>query len=163
MERALELAGFFAAHGIWCVSDGEPLTPLLAEESAANGRKMLRFSADQLEDSVSQAQAHLESNPNGSDRSALVYDGYLRLPTGKTDALFVVIRWYAEPSATLTLAVPYRNAESRAGFAVHRPKFLDWQGSGTPDHTVVWQAFFKGVDSHEEASALWEEYSDDSI
>ena len=52
MERAVELAGFFAAHGIWCVSDGEPLTPMLAQESAANGRNMLRFASEQLEDGV---------------------------------------------------------------------------------------------------------------
>ena len=28
MGRAIELAGFFVAHGIWCLAEGEPLTPM---------------------------------------------------------------------------------------------------------------------------------------
>ena len=163
MERAVELAGFFAAHGIWCVSDGEPLTPMLAQESAANGRNMLRFASEQLEDGVAQARAHLDSNPDHSDHAALVYDGYITLSTGRTDALFVVIRSYATPAATLPLAVRYRNAESSDGFAVHRPKFLDWQGKSDPDYQALGAAFFRGVDAHDEASVVWAEHSDDSI
>ncbi|MCW4455691.1 hypothetical protein OK348_12935 [Flavobacterium sp. MXW15] len=163
MERAVELAGFFAAHGIWCVSDGEPLVPMLAQESAANGRNMLRFATAQLEDGVAQAQTHLESNPDQSDRAALVYDGYIALPTGRTDALFVIVRSYSSPAATLTMAVPYRNVESPNGFAVHRPKFVEWQGDGIPDYQALGEAFFRGVDSHGEASAVWAEHNDDSV
>ncbi|MBT8769165.1 hypothetical protein [Metapseudomonas boanensis] len=163
MERAIELAGFFAAHGIWCVSDGETLIPMLAQESAANGRSMLRFEAEQLEDGVAQAQAHFESNPDGADRATLVYDGYITLPTGRTDALCVVIRSYASPVATLTMAVPYRHAESPDGFAVHRPKFVEWQGGSNPDYQAFGEAFFRGVDSHREASAVWTEHNDDSV
>ncbi|MDZ7864383.1 hypothetical protein [Acidovorax sp.] len=70
MERAIELAGFFAAHGIWCVAEGEPLTPMLAQESAAYGRNMLRFAADQLEDGVAQAQEYLDQNPGQAERAA---------------------------------------------------------------------------------------------
>ncbi|WP_447730091.1 hypothetical protein [Pseudoxanthomonas suwonensis] len=163
MDRAVELAGFFAAHGIWCVSDGESLIPMLAQESAANGRNMLRFAAEQLEDGVAQAQTHLESNPDQSERAALVYDGYITLPTGRTDALFVVIRSYVAPVATLTMAVPYRHSESPDGFAVHRPKFVEWQGDGSPNYQTFGEAFFRGVDSHEEAAAVWAEHNDDSV
>ena len=117
----------------------------------------------QLEDGVAQARAHLDSNPDHSDHAALVYDGYITLSTGRTDALFVVIRSYATPAATLTMAVPYRNAESSDGFAVHRPKFLDWQGKSDPDYQALGAAFFRGVDAHDEASVVWAEHSDDSI
>ena len=86
-----------------------------------------------------------------------------RTRTGRTDALFVVIRSYATPAATLTMAVPYRNAESSDGFAVHRPKFLDWQGKSDPDYQALGAAFFRGVDAHDEASVVWAEHSDDSI
>ena len=163
MERAAELAGFFAAHGIWCVADGETLVPMLAQESASEERNMLRFAAESLEDGVSQAQAHLQSNPDQSDRAALVYDGYITLPTGRTDALYVVIRSYVAPVATLTMAVPYRNADAPNGFAVHRPKFIEWQGESDPDYQALGQAFFRGVDSHGEASIFWAEHSDDSV
>ena len=163
MEGAVELAGFFAAHGIWCVSDGEPLTPILAQESAANGRNMLRFAAEQLEDGVKQARAHLDSNPDSSDNAALIYDGYITISTGRTDALFVVIRSYASPAVTLTMAVPYRNADSSDGFAVHRPKFLEWQGEGSPDYVALDGAFFRGVDSHKKGAAVWAAHNDVSV
>jgi hypothetical protein len=32
VEAVAEPAGFFAAHGIWCVSDGGALVPMLAFE-----------------------------------------------------------------------------------------------------------------------------------
>ena len=162
MERAVELAGFFAAHGIWCVSDAEPLTPMLGQELAGD-RSLLRFDAEELENGVAQAQMHLDKNPNQADRAALVYDGYITLSTGRTDALLVVIRSYGDPSATLTMAIPYRSAESPTGFAVHRPKFVDWQGSGEPDYETLGAAFFKGVYSHEKGSAIWSEYGDETI
>ena len=163
MERAVELAGFFAGHGIWCVSDGEPLIPMLAQECAETGRNMHRFAAEQLEDGVAQAKVHLDSNPEGADCAALIYDGYITLPTGRTDALFIVIRSYDSPLSTLTMAVPYRNAASSAGFAVHRPKFVEWQGPQDPDYQAFCEAFFRGVDSHEKGSKLWAEHNDDSV
>ena len=46
MEQAIRLAGFFAAHGVWCVADGEALIPLYAYEDAQGGRKMIRYDAD---------------------------------------------------------------------------------------------------------------------
>lgn len=162
MERAVELGGFFAAHGIWCVSEGEPLTPMVAVESSGD-RKLLRFAAEQLEDGVAQAHDYLDNNPDSSDQAALVYDGYIALPTGRTDALFVVMRSYSSPTATLTMAVPYRNADSSDGFAVHKPKFVDWQGGNEPDFETLGTAFFRGVNSHEEASAVWNDHNDDSI
>ncbi|MBB6562113.1 hypothetical protein HNP48_004822 [Acidovorax soli] len=164
MERAIELAGFFAAHGIWCVAEGEPLTPMLAQESAAYGRNMLRFAADQLEEGVAQAQDYLDQNPGQAERAAMVYDGFITLPSGRTDALIIVVRSYAKPSATtLTMAVPYRNAQSPDGFAVHRPKFMGWQGPGTADYKVLGDAFFRGVESHEAAAPVWAQHNDDSI
>ncbi|WP_146095793.1 hypothetical protein [Xanthomonas arboricola] len=162
MERATELAGFLIAHGIWCVSDGGPLIPMLGQESPAGERKMQRFAAEQLEDGVAHGRRLLESNPERSDRAALVYDGYITLPTGRTDSLFVIIRYYAQAAATLTMAIPYQNAESAGGFAVHRPKFLEWQGQGSPDYQALTQAFFRGVDSHSEGARVWMEHSNDS-
>ncbi|WP_158675206.1 hypothetical protein [Pseudoxanthomonas sp. SGNA-20] len=38
MERAAGFAGFLAAHGIWCVADGEPLVPMPGQEPSADGR-----------------------------------------------------------------------------------------------------------------------------
>lgn len=163
MERAIELAGYFAAHGIWCVEDGETLTPMLAQESAAKGRVLLRFAAEQLEDGVAQAQEHLHRNPDQVERATLVYDGFITLPSGRKDALLLVVRSYAEPQGMLTMAVPYRHAESPQGFAVHRPKFLEWQGPGEADYQALAGAFFRGVESHEAAAPVWAQHRDDLV
>ena len=163
MERAVELAGFFAAHGIWCVADGEALTPMLAHESADDERGLFRFDAEHLEDGVAQAHEQLEANPDEHARAVMVYDGYLDLPGGRTDALFVIIRDYDAPETTLSMAVPYRHADSEEGFAVHRPKFVDWHGAGEPDYAAFGAAFYRGVGAHDEAAAVWAEYADESV
>ena len=36
LEHAMELAGFFAAHAVWSVSDGETLVPIGGVETPAN-------------------------------------------------------------------------------------------------------------------------------
>ena len=161
-DQAMDLAGFFAAHGVWCVMDGETLTPMLARESEQDGRELLRMATGTLEEGVARGQAELDSNPGRADRAVLVYDGYLHLPTGRTDALMVVVRSYANPVATLTMAVPYRHAESPQGFAVHRPKFLAWDGPGEADYAAWGAMFFAGVDSHEEGAKAWDAHGDDS-
>ena len=162
MERAVELAGFFAAHGIWCVADGEVLIPMLAQESAGSERNLLRFESDELEEAVAEAHRHFDANPDGSERSVLVYDGTMPTATGETDALFVIVRSYADPDATLSMAVPYRHADSPEGFAVHRPTFVDWHGLGEPDVAALGAAFFRGVGAHEEAAEVWAEHADES-
>lgn len=163
MERALELAGFFAAHGIWCVADGETLIPMLAQESAGSERELLRFEGDDLEESVADAHRHLDANPEGSARSVLVYDGTMPTAHGDTDALFVIVRSYADPDATVSMAVPYRHADAPDGFAVHRPKFVDWHGIDDPDYAALGAAFYRGVGSHDEAAAVWAEHADESV
>jgi hypothetical protein len=46
MNSASELAGFFAAHAVWCVSDGETLIPMLAYTNENNERQMERLVHD---------------------------------------------------------------------------------------------------------------------
>ena len=144
MDKALELAGFFTAHAVWCVADGAPLVPLLAEESA-DGRRMMRFTEPLLEEGVAKAREHFDANPDRCERAVLVYDGYLQTPQGRRDALFVKLRSHADPVATLGLAIPYRHANSAGGFAVHRLQFTGWEGEGTPDAQAFAEAFFRGA------------------
>jgi hypothetical protein len=56
MERAVELAGFFAAHAVWSVADGETLIPLLAFQRTDGKQEFRRIEAEQLEDAVAQGK-----------------------------------------------------------------------------------------------------------
>jgi hypothetical protein len=93
-------------------------------------------------------------------RGVLIYDGHITLHSGKTDALFVTARSY-ETECTLDLAVPYRNAASRGGFAVYRPKFQSFEPKST-DFVALAEAFFEGVEAHEKAAAVWDSHLDES-
>jgi hypothetical protein len=62
MIAASKLAGFFAAHAIWSVSDGEPLTSMFARTTADDDRHMEQLIADDLAESVAIEKEKLESN-----------------------------------------------------------------------------------------------------
>lgn len=162
MEQAIRLAGFFAAHGVWCVADGDALIPLYAYEDAQGARKMIRYDADSLEDGVALARASLAQNDEEAAQAVVVHDGYVSLESGRTGALIVIARDHAA-DLTLTMAIPYRNAAHPQGFAVHRPKFLDWRGASEPDYALLGEQFFAGVEMHELGDRIWQAKLDDSI
>lgn len=162
MQQAIRLAGFFAAHGVWCVADGETLIPIYAYEDAAGERKMIRYADEQAERALAQARERLAANPDTARHAVLVHDGFLSLPSGRTDALILSVRDF-DGAHALTLAVPYRNAAHPLGFAVHRPKFLDWRGEREPDYGRLGEDFFAGVEEHEMGDRVWQARLDDSI
>jgi hypothetical protein len=162
MESAARLAGFFCAHAVWCVSDGETLIPFLGFETSDGKRQIHRFTAARIEQGVLEGQDRLVSNPDKAVRAALVYDGFMTLPTSKVDALLLDIRDYGLPSRSLLMAVPYRHAKKPEGFAVHRPKVVSF-GGPEPDFQVVGPAFFEGVYSHEKGRPIWNEHLDESF
>ncbi|MBZ0111376.1 MAG: hypothetical protein K8J08_02840 [Thermoanaerobaculia bacterium] len=162
MKTTAELAGFFAAHAVWCLSDGSTLVPMLASEGASGERQMKRLAHELLEDAVAAGKRELVLNPDSHERQVLLYDGYLTLEAGRTDALYVEARLYGSKPMELLVAVPYRHADSKQGFAVHRPKFLEATADQS-DLELIGQGFFEGVGQHEQGGACWNEHFDESI
>jgi len=161
MNATGELAGFFAAHAVWCVSDGETLVPILACESSDGSRQMERIEAEQLQDAVRDGKDRLATNPESAARAVLVYDGFVTLNGAKTDALIIDAIEYGAPNTGFTMAVPYRHANDAADFAVFRPKFLGFEGL-EPSWHALGEAFFHGVDRHEKGAAVWNASLDQS-
>lgn len=163
MNELAEVAGYFAAHGIWSVASGGPLIPFVGLKHEGDEGKLVRFVDEQkLERAVEKAREHLESNDEGARFGTLVYDAYVTLPEGKTDALIVESRSYGQTPVRLTMAVPYRSPAHEDGFAVHRPKFLSFAGPTAPDYEALARAFFAGVDAHAEGAELWSKSLDQS-
>jgi hypothetical protein len=162
MIAAFELGGFFAAHAIWCVSDGETLIPMLAYTTADGSRQMERFVGDFVK-MVEMGQARLAKNDmNGTD-GAFLYDGRITLSSEKLDAILVEMRAYSSPKSRATIAVPYTpKGERSARFLVHRPKLIEWTECDDFDSTAVLEAFFAGVDAHEQGAAVWNAALDQS-
>ena len=161
MQATAELAGFFAAHAVWSVSDGETLIPLVGYETADGQRQMTRLAAERLEDGAARGKAWLAKPPVSAVRAVLVYDGYITVKTEKMDALLVTMRDYTRGDAEVTIAVPYRPAKVGKGLAVHRPTFLGFKGA-EPDWESLGSALWAGVAQHEKGSAVWIRYLDES-
>ncbi len=162
MIETARLAGFFTAHGIWCVSEGETLVPLLGYEHADGEYGMNRLMYDDYAEGARAGQDALADGDPSWVGAVLVADGYIDLEQGKTDALLVEAVQYGAYRQSLQLAVPYRLAGDPRGFAVHRPKFMNAR-CGDPAFDATAEAFFVGAASHTEAHAVWDAHLDESV
>ncbi len=153
MILASELAGYFAAHAVWSVSDGATLIPMLAYTTGDGERKMERM-VGELGAMVELGRKKLEDNPMDANDAVLLYDGYLTLDGHKTDTIFVEARAYFMPGAKMTLGIPYTPPAS-GKFRVHKPKLLEWVDCDDIDQQQALQVFFEGVDAHEQGAAVW--------
>jgi len=160
LRETLLFVGFFTAHGVLSVSTGETLIPILGYQSSGRKKILERLEGDDYKQVVDEGRALLESNPERYDRMVLVFDGYIDLPSGRTDAVFVEARSYF-PLVSFSLAIPYRNANRAEGFAVHRPKLLSWPESEPVEVVARWLQ--DGIASHAEANEVWSRHLDESL
>ena len=162
MITASKLAGFFAAHAIWCVSDGETLTPILAYTTEDEERKMERLVVnDDLGASVAFGKEKLLSNKMDANDAVLLYDGRIPIGKEKVDAIIIEMRAYFSPGSEAIMAVPYTPKVS-GRFRVHKPKLLAWKNCEDFDMNAALESFFEGVDGHEKGSKVWNDCIDES-
>lgn len=163
MNSAAKLAGFFSAHAVWSVSDGETLVPIYGYFRAKGGRAMERLDLPRLEESVEFGKERLDENPHGAKHAVLIFDGRLTLERGKIDALIVEFRDYGARGGAALLAIPYTPKVKRKKFAVHRPKLLDVPASLEKQIDTIFEAFFEGVAEHEKGAEVWDKHLDESM
>ncbi len=161
MITAAKLAGVFAAHAVWSVSDGEVLIPMLGYIDEEGGRHMERLVIEDLAEAVALGKQKLDDNPMDAHDAVLLYDVRLPLGNEKVDAILVEVRAYFAPDARLTLAIPYTPASS-GRFRVHNPKFLEWENCEDFAIEEIGEALFEGVAEHEKGAKIWEESLDES-
>jgi hypothetical protein len=151
------LAGFFAAHAVWSISDGETLVPMYAYVDTAGSRHMDRLEGETAK-SVEVGRKRLEENPDKAKCAVLIFDGYVPLSDGKTDALILEIRSYDGPAMRITMAIPYAPLNSPAGFKVFRPKILQFPVTENSQDFI--EEFWRGVDGHSQGAATWNAHLD---
>ncbi|KVT11688.1 hypothetical protein WT24_12660 [Burkholderia sp. MSMB1078WGS] len=162
MLTAFELAGFIAAHAVWCVSDADGFIPIAAFQTDDGQRKIERLVFDDAGEAVEQGRKRLESNPSNASDGVLAYDGRLATPDGKKlDAIVLEARSYAFPSARAAIAVAY-TPKSTGNFRVHKPKLVLWDKCGDFDMSAAIESFFNGVASHERGAKVWNDALDES-
>ena len=155
------LAGFFAAHAVWSVEDGETLVPIYSY-SKDGQRHMERIEADRLEDAVRIGEDALGANTANATSAVLIYDGYLTLDGRKSDALIVELRTYGARPVEARLAIPYQPLTDATPFKVFRPKLMALPDELQKQAGEFLEAFWKGVDSHEQGSRAWNAHIDQS-
>lgn len=161
MIEAWLLAGFFAAHAVWSVEDGETLIPIFAYYKDGQ-RYMERVEADLLEDSVRIGQEALAANAANATSAVLIYDGFLTFDGRRSDALFIELRTYGATPVEARLAIPYQPHSDAAPFTVYRPKLIALPDNLDSQVAELLEAFWKGVDSHEQGSKAWDAHIDQS-
>lgn len=161
MITASELAGFIAAHAIWCVSDADGLVPMVAFATEDGQRKLERLVFDDAGAAVEQGRKRLEDDPFSANDGVLAYDGRITAGDGKLDAIILEMRSYGFPWAKATIAVPYSPA-SAGRFRVHKPKVVEWERCEDFDLDTAFKAFFQGVNAHEQGAKVWAAALDES-
>jgi hypothetical protein len=161
MITASELAGFIAAHAIWCVSDADGLIPMVAFSTEDGQRKLERLVFDDARAAVEHGRRRLEDDPFGANDGVLAYDGRITVDGGKLDAIILEMRSYGFPWAKATIAVPYTPISS-GRFRVHKPKLVEWHRCEDFDPDAAFEAFFQGIDTHEQGARVWGAALDES-
>jgi hypothetical protein len=155
------LAGFFAAHAVWSVSDGATLITIFATEDASGVRSMTRLVNESIEAAVAEGKRRLDAPAEGVLRAVLLYDGIIAVDDAQeTDAIMIEARSYADGHGAAVLAVPYRPAQDPGGFAVFRLQFLTVEPPGA-DARQMAVAFWAGVDGHDKGAEVWDEHLED--
>jgi hypothetical protein len=99
MITASELAGFIAAHAIWCVSDADGLVPMVAFTTDDGQRRLERQVCDDADAAVEHGRKRLEDDRFSANDGVLAYDGRITVGGGRLDAIILEMRSYAFPGA----------------------------------------------------------------
>ena len=86
----------------YSIQDGEgPLIPFVISEQLAGKRKLSRYMADRLEESVAQARLAVSQLPSEVTAYAIAYDGYVTIEGTKYDAILVEASERGRPRAVI--------------------------------------------------------------
>jgi hypothetical protein len=161
MIAAAKLGGYYAAHAIWCVADGERLTPILAYTAADGQRHTLPWAEDELRNAFAVGMTKLATNEMNAKDAALIYDSRLARRGKQQDAIVVELRTYSSPQAEAVMAVPYVPKASGC-FRVRRPRLIEWKHCGAYDRLPTALAFWDGAAQHPQGWKAWNDALDET-
>lgn len=158
MQQVFKMAGGIAAHSVWGVSSGETLIPMLATMDRDNRSLLRRIAFDDAKEAHQFGKNSLERNESGARGAAFAVDGYITLTSGKYDALILDVRVYMDAVGKAEVVIPYRHAKDSEGFAIFRPKLTVLEKINPSDVDVLMNAFYEGLENHEQGYAVWQKY-----
>ena len=111
----MEVVFFALDHGIDSVREGGALIPFLITDVAGE-RKLERFVANRLEESLSRAQEAAQALPRSASAYALAHDGFVTIEGERMDAILVEAAERSSAQA-LVFAQRYRSKKFFRKFA----------------------------------------------
>jgi hypothetical protein len=154
--KVMEMAGYWAAHSIWSVCDGETLIPIVGYLAADDSCSMERLAMGPVAALV-HGEHKLSSLEPCQQGAVLIKEGRIGAGVGaeKTHCLILDVRFAAAPHSKLQYVLPYRSGLHELGFAVHNPVLGECQGFDAEQVEILGQFFFKGLAAHTQGSAIW--------
>lgn len=155
LVKLMELAGFFTAHAVWTVTlQKGALPPMLVTESDGE-RSLRRFDQEEsMELAVNKARGLLDDSATEADRGIVLYDAFVTLNDEQYDAIIVQGLEHLPGDLKVEIVQPYRPPNAPGGFAVMQPKVSFPEGQVEFAEELT-EAFFRGLDSHEEGGPIW--------
>ena len=151
--------GYFTCHAVWSVESGEALCPFIVRQKGKE--RFLERHEGVYQDTVSKLKKELSSEKKSSIHCLIAYDGFITIGENRLDAILIESKaWLEEQFQNVVLAIPYRNARVKPGFAVHKPKLLK---SEIGDSEYLMTEFWEGVYEHKKGAKAWDKALDESI
>jgi len=150
LRAAGNCAGWAAGYAIWMLCEGGALDKTL-QHQLADGK---RLGVVLVDSSLEEAFERLGKNDDGAAVSVLSYQGVVGLADGRSDAVVLEVRNFSLPEIVLTIAIPFRPAGAKAGFAVFAPRVLRPANLGAVAREVIATGFFEGIDEYKPAGLL---------
>jgi hypothetical protein len=160
LVSAMHLAGIVSVLMVAEAAAGN-LVPMFG--TLSNGESVLtKMMYDSLEEAVKTGLERLKTNPDGAQQQVFAYDAFVKLASGRTDAVVVEVRANSTPPFLASLVVPYRAANHAAGFAVYRIKLMS---SNADDdlQAMLMDHFYAGVHEAQQGVRVWRKYLDESV
>jgi hypothetical protein len=160
LVSAMYLAGLVSVLMVAAAAVGG-LVPMFG--TLFNGESVLtKMEYGSVEEAVKTGLERLKTNPDGAQQQVFAYDGFVRLASGRTEAVVVEVRANSTPPFLASLVVPYRVASHADGFAVYRIKLMS---SNADDElqTLLMDHFYAGVHEVQQGVRVWRKYLDERV
>lgn len=169
VDVAIRKAGFVAAWCMFMVEGGTMGAPTVYVPGEGGGGTFTDFSFfDSAESAMAAAKGIMDTNSSQVPFQVMSSDGYANLPTGRTDALTIELRIYANAKSSaqgafsMMVACPYRNASDPKGFAIYSPKLIECTAPATM-HRAIFKHFYLGISEFKVKEFDWFSYLDERI
>src|SRR5437764_13867405 len=107
MHARIELAGF-AAQGVCCLFDRQPVIPLGFSRRAAAGPRVTLLSCGTPGVIAAEGRGWLDANADRAEAAVVLVDGYVTIAAVRTDASILDTRSCSPSAGAIRIAGPYR-------------------------------------------------------